>query len=138
MISKRLDLEPLQKALTSLEKAIDSVSKTVVGTDAYELARDGAIQRFEYTFELSWKNLKRYLEVYSLEQVDSLTGKDLFRRGFEEGLISDPEAWFAFKTARNMTSHIYNSAIANDVYNQVGKFTDASNKLLEQLRHRTQ
>ncbi|WP_448568477.1 nucleotidyltransferase substrate binding protein [Thermus sp.] len=31
-----------------------------------EFVRDSAIQRFEFTFELSWKTLKTYLELQGL------------------------------------------------------------------------
>ena len=51
--------------------------------------RDGVIQRFEYTFELSWKMIKRYLEIYSLEKPDGFTNTELFRMGFEQGLIDE-------------------------------------------------
>jgi len=52
--------------------------------------RDGVIQRFECTFELSWKMIKQYLEIYSLEKPDGFTSKELFRMGLEQRLIRDP------------------------------------------------
>lgn len=54
-----LDLTPLQGALASLRRALTRWQATQ-GED--EELRDACIQRFEYTFELSWKMLARRLE----------------------------------------------------------------------------
>ena len=51
--------------------------------------RDGLIQRFEFTYELSHKMLKRYLEMASAtpEQLQSMPFADLIRTGNEQGLL---------------------------------------------------
>jgi len=49
-------------------------------------------------FWLKEKNQKqqtRDLEIYSLEKPDGFTNKELFRMGFEQGLIRDAEGWSA-------------------------------------------
>lgn len=96
--------------------------------------RDGVIQRFEYTFELSWKTLKRFLEEYSLEKPDSFTNKELFRVGFEKGLIRDPESWFAYMKNRNLTNHIYEATIAKQVYESAKSFLHDAQYLLHRLQ----
>ena len=54
----KLDLTSWQRALASLERAI---TRSVAAPGDEEL-RDAVIQRFEYSYELSWKMLKRHLE----------------------------------------------------------------------------
>ena len=51
-----LDLSSLRDALASLNRALTRWQ--VAGSQDEEL-RDACIQRFEYTFELSWKMLAR-------------------------------------------------------------------------------
>lgn len=126
MSLKILDLSPLKKALTSLEAAL-AEPKT-------EFIRDSAIQRFEYTYELAWKMLKRQLERdEGSESVDHLGRKDLYRLAAEKGLIADVEAWFQFHADRNRTSHTYNESTAEDVYQTACRFAPAARALLAEL-----
>lgn len=68
------------------------------------------IRAFEFSFELSWKFIKRYLEQFSIEKVDGFTAKQLFRVAHEQGLIQNVDAWFKYLEKRNLTSHTYDGA----------------------------
>ncbi len=133
-----LDLSSFEKAIASLNTALDAYADTrqPEGSAEHELMRDGVIQRFEYTFELAWKMLKRYLEEYGLERVDSLTNRDLFRVGHEQGLLRDAEAWLNYMKSRNLTSHTYDQATAEAVYRSAKDFLQDARFLLSQLRDR--
>ena len=89
-----LDLRSLKKAVEALKLAFEIYDRNPLAEYLPEkvVLRDGVIQRFEFTFELSWKMLKRYLEEFGLEKVDGLNNRDLFRVGFEQGLLDEPEA----------------------------------------------
>jgi nucleotidyltransferase substrate binding protein (TIGR01987 family) len=65
----------------------------------------GAIQAFEFCFELSWKLLKRVL---NKQGVEVASPRDTFRKAAENMLISDVELWFDFIKKRNLTVHTYN------------------------------
>lgn len=135
-----LDLQSFKDAVQSLEVALNAYSSATFpeNTPERELMRDGVIQRFEYTFELAWKTLKRYLEEYGLEKVDSFSNRDLFRRGYELGLIQDAGAWFDYLKKRNLTSHTYRKAAAEAVYQAAQSFMRDVRFLLLQLEERTQ
>jgi len=115
-----LDLSSLRKAVASLERAIKVVStqiKNQVGTDQEEVLRAGVIQNFEFTYEICWKFMKRWLEInISDPAIDGMSRKELFRMAAESQLINNVENWFFYHKARNETSHTYNSEIAQNVY----------------------
>jgi len=135
-----LDLTGFKNAISSLEESLKAYNKTELpdGSVEKETMRDGIIQRFEYTFELSWKILKRFLEEYGMEKTDVLTNKQFFRMGFEKGLIDDPESWFDYLRSRNLASHTYNETTAKKVFEAAVLFlTDAKN-LLSRLEEKIQ
>lgn len=73
-----------------------------------ELEREGVIQRFEYTFELSWNVLKDRLE-YDGVNIAPVTPRQVIREAFQARLIDDCETWMDMLTDRNMMSHTYDS-----------------------------
>ncbi len=105
IILDKLNITSLLKA----QKAFSSALKEV----KTELERDGAIQRFEFTYELAWKTLKRIL---SFKGIDINNPRDVFRESAKAGLIDDPKVWFEFIKKRNLTTHTYNEECAEDIY----------------------
>jgi len=135
-----LDLSSLRKAVGSLGRAIKVAEKIIEGgsdTDEEEVIRAGVIQNFEFTYELCWKFMQRWIEINSAGQaVDGFTIKELFRVAAERQLIPDVEVWFGYHRARNKTSHIYNETVAKDVYETVRHFWDDATALLKTLEDR--
>jgi nucleotidyltransferase substrate binding protein (TIGR01987 family) len=127
-----LDLSALKKVLNSLERAIER-SKTV--PEDTEI-RDSVIQRFEYSYELSWKMMKRQLEMDSPTPIDVMGFKDMIRAAAERDLINNPEAWFEYRRQRNITAHTYNEIKAVQVYETALIFMQDAKMLLQQLQQR--
>jgi len=132
----KLDIMPLDRAVVSLKMGISQFKSLSDDANLKEAVRDGVIQRFEYTFELSWKMIKRYLEMYMTEKADELSSKDLFRRGAEAGLITDSGKWFVFREARNKTSHTYDKKAAELVYNAAAEFLPYAEELVTRLKEK--
>ena len=115
MKSEHLDLTSLKKALQSLISAekVYNMRASDVEIEERELLRAGVIQNFEFTYELCWKFMKRWIEMnVNPEAADGVTRRELFRRAAENKLIVDVDLWMDFHKARNATSHIYNEDIA--------------------------
>lgn len=129
--------------LTSFEKAHASLAAVLAVVPADEtqevLKRDATIQRFEYTYEIACRMLKRYLETASPSPatIDELGFRDLLRVGAEAGLIRDPEKWFVFREMRNITSHAYDEKKAVKICAVIPGFVEESKFLLVVLRERT-
>ncbi|MDQ6972459.1 MAG: nucleotidyltransferase substrate binding protein [Mariprofundaceae bacterium] len=133
-MSQSLDLTPLQKALDSLAFAVDRTEREKPD----DMLRDSVIQRFEYTYELCWKMLKRrlQLDIPSPEAIDAMSFREMIREGAERGLIDDPRAWFNYREKRNLTSHTYDAEIAKDVYQAALAFLNDAKLLLAMLQQR--
>jgi nucleotidyltransferase substrate binding protein (TIGR01987 family) len=92
-----------KKALKQLKDAVD-LSKE---RELSQLEKQGLIQGFEYTHELSWKCMKDFLEYRG--QTEQIFGsKDVTRIAFSTGLISNGDEWMNMIKSRNLSSHTYN------------------------------
>ncbi len=130
-----LDFSPLTKALASLQIAIQ---RSTHSPEDKEL-RDAVIQRFEYSFELSHKFLKRVLESESPspQLIDQLSYKDLLREAGEKGILTEFEKWVVFRDQRNITSHTYNEAKAISVHRTALDFYPEAVALAQKLMSRS-
>ena len=127
-----LDFTPLSKAVATLASALH---ETAARKDDL-LARDGCIQRFEYTYELCVKSLRRQLEdmADSPGEIDALGYKDMLRVAVERGLVADAVAWFGFRELRNTTSHAYDPDKAAQVFSGIPSFLVQAQLLLDHLK----
>ena len=73
--------------------------------DLSELELEGLVQRFEYTFELSWKVLQDLLQYKGYDFMLGPNGT--MKMAFEDGLISDHDGWRKMVKSRNTLSHVY-------------------------------
>jgi nucleotidyltransferase substrate binding protein (TIGR01987 family) len=92
--------EPLEKALTTLKEAWTEYQKDTSNT----FVRDSVIQRFEYTFEISHKILRRFLSdaEASRAEINEMLFNDLIRLGCKRGLLlNDLETWNKYRKLRN-------------------------------------
>ncbi len=131
MVNK-LTLTALEKAIQSLAEALEAYNKTLD-----EFIRDAVIQRFEYTYELSHKLLKRHLEMTSAnpDEIDTLSFQDLIRLGSEHRLLlSGWDQWSHFRKLRGATSHTYDESKALEVIKQIPQFYEEAHFLLKQLQ----
>lgn len=129
-----LDFSSFEKALSSLQRVLVR-SNSVPGD---EDIRDACIQRFEYTYELAFKMLKRQLEqeLPSSEDLDQLSFKEMIRVGAERGLVAVPERWFDYRAKRNITSHTYDEEKAREVFTVLADFAADAADLLDRLKSR--
>ena len=129
-----LDLSSLEMALASLGKAIERSAQDT--TD--EEIRDAVIQRFEYTYELCWKMLKRKIEMDhpNPAEVDQMSFKVLLREGAERGIVDNVEKWMGYREQRNITAHTYDQRKAESVYNTVLEFFPDARELFKKLGSR--
>jgi nucleotidyltransferase substrate binding protein (TIGR01987 family) len=102
-----------KKALATLERAVVAAKERNLN----EMEEQGLVKGFEFTFELSWKLLKDYLESKGFK--DFHGSKDTFKLAFQEGLISDGEIWMDMRDNRNRSSHTYEESISRQLISLV-------------------
>ena len=102
--------------LTNLNKAIAAL-ELAIAQPKNDFIRDSVIQRFEISYELAWKAIRKQLIVELGElEIDGISRRDLFRKAIGQKLISDFEVWTVFHEARNSTSHNYDETNAERVF----------------------
>lgn len=136
-----LELESLHCAICSLENAIRvSLQKQADPTTPLaeiDVIRAGVIQNFEFTYELCWKFMKRWLEEQiGSTYVDGVPRRELFRLAAENRLLTDVDRWMDFHQARNRTSHTYDTATAQAVFQESLAFLPAAQDFMHQLSRR--
>ena len=62
--------------------------------------------------------------------------RQLYRLAAKAGLIDDVGAWMDFHAARNQTSHTYNRAIAQTVFEMAPVFAKQAQSMCAQLEQR--
>ena len=86
-----LDFTTLGKVINQLEKSLQYATSNAAQADPglFEQLRNSVIQCFEFTYELSHKMLKRYLEETTANPEDSdlNTFQNLIRTGNEKNLL---------------------------------------------------
>lgn len=96
------------RALVLLRQAVELVGEegAELSPEMLAIVREGAIQRFEYTFELGWKTLKDYLAWRGVSLVRLGPG-DVIRAAFGAGYIAHGQDWMDALDARNEMAHVY-------------------------------
>ena len=81
----RLDLTALRNALQRLSEGLQRYERDTGDTQI----RDGLVQRFEFTYEISHRTLKRYLEFTAATpaEYDAMPFSDMIRTANEQGLL---------------------------------------------------
>lgn len=83
-----------------------------------DLAIDGVLHRFEFTFELAWKTMKDYLEYQGIiGKIGS--PREIIKEAFAAGLIEDGEIWIKMMLSRNELSHLYDEEASREIYNNI-------------------
>lgn len=113
-----------KKALTKLEDGVAIRNRTVTNhifesENLDEIVREAIIRRFVNTHELAWKLMQAYLEY---QGVFNLMGSaNATREAFAAGLIEDGELWMDMIKSRNLSSHTYDEAAVQLIFDDILK-----------------
>lgn len=121
--TEKINLSSILKA----QKVFEEFRKNLI-TDQDKTA---TVQAFEFCYELSWKLMKRVLEVEGLEVSSP---KDAFRTAALNHLIDEPELWFEFQKRRDLTVHSYDKKNLELIVSIFNLFSKEMEKLITRVR----
>ena len=126
--------------ITSLENAVKRLGEILVRyqkdvTD--DGIRDSVIQRFEFTYSIALKTLRKYFieRAFVVDDVEHMSFNDMIRTANRlELLKSNLEIWTNYRNMRNLTSHTYNEEIALKVVSIIPAFYEEILYLMDKLK----
>lgn len=106
-----------KNALNKLEEALTENIEEL-SENAKQIIIDGALHRFEFTFELAWKTIKDYLEYMGITEKTG-SPRENIQQAFKQGIIEDGEIWIQIMLSRNELSHLYDEQASRRIYNDI-------------------
>ena len=96
----------------------------------FDIACEGFIQRFEFTFELAWKTMKDYLE-YLLVEVEP-SPRFVIQEAYEKGIIPNAQIFIEMAKSCNKMSHEYDREKFKEIYFKIkNEYQPAIHELYE-------
>lgn len=117
-------LDRLYEAVTDFNNFKNYVTSPENEERIYRTYRDSMIQRFEFSVDLFWKYIKKYLEEEIKQDIKIAGPKPIIRDACKAKLISEKDAKIIINMIndRNMSSHIYKEEIANQIGTRIGNY----------------
>ncbi len=139
----QLDVSRLADAIAQLEEALEVYNSDVrkIEPRLTRLLRSAIVQAFEFTYELSYNMIKRYLSLVSANpaEIDQMSFSNIIREAYRQGLVqSELPAWREHRRRRGSTSHAYDEDLAQEVFEHAPVFLEEARYLLAQLKYRSE
>lgn len=99
--------------------------------------RDSVIQRFEFTYSIAIKTLKKYFidRAFIIDDINQMSFNDMIRTANQLNLLkSNLEVWSEYRKMRNLTSHTYDEVIALKVVGVIPEFYEEIIYLIDRLK----
>lgn len=123
----------MKEIFTSFEKSLDKFENILQKEKTME-NRDSAIKRFEFTIELAWKTIQKFMRE---QEIICRSPKGCIKEAFKFGLIKDDPRWIEAFEDRNLTVHAYSEEVAEEIYNRLPVYLEIFKSLKEKLNDYT-
>jgi nucleotidyltransferase substrate binding protein (TIGR01987 family) len=107
----------LKESYETFKKAYEKLKEFIETDNQSEKDRAAIIHAYEYTFELFWKALQRYLQDF--ETVSETGPGATIRNAFQFGLIDDGQDYMDMLRDRNLIAHTYKENISIDIHDRI-------------------
>lgn len=126
-----------QDGLMYFERALERFRIVVAERDRWvaegngDIVLDVAVKRFEFTYEMAWKALKRFLDYLG---IDARAPRPVFKEAYAQGLLPNEQVWLDMIEMRNLSSHVYDEQEISRILLELERYLAAFDSLLKQLR----
>ena len=118
--------------ISKFEKALGRLKEVLETKEDSDIIIDATIRRFEFTFEMAWKAIKKVLNYYG---EDCQSPRNCIKKAFAQGWIEDEGNWLVLLDARNRTSHIYSEEAAREVYEFIKEKFSLFENLIKSIKN---
>lgn len=107
----------MKELFASFEKSLQRLKEVL--EEETTINRDAAIKRFEFTVELAWKCLQKFLRE---EGTVCRSPKECLKEAFKFGLVEDDPGWMEILEDRNLTIHLYDEKTVDEIYQRLPRY----------------
>lgn len=107
----------LKESYNTFRKAYLKLTEFIDNDDKTEISKAAIIHAYEYTFELWWKMVQKYLEYVG--SVQDYGPNATIKNAFQYNIISDGQIWMDMLRDRNLTTHTYKEDVAEEIYSRI-------------------
>lgn len=117
-----------EDALYNYAKALERFAQVVEREERYkedgygDVYLDLIIKRFEFTYEMSWKTIKRLLSFLGIEVKSP---RETFKEAYAQGIITDEAIWLDMIEQRNLSSHVYDEYEVAEILDKKERYKEA-------------
>lgn len=128
-----------EDGLYNFEKSFERFKSIIERKDEFysegfsDVYLDIAVKRFEFTYEMCWKALKRHLD---FEGINCTGPRNSFKEAYAQGLVKEQDVFLDMIEMRNLTSHIYDEAEISDILVNLDQYKEAFENVLKELKVR--
>lgn len=101
--------------------------------ESEDILRNSVIQSFEFTIELFWKVLKKFLDY---EKIETNFPREVFKESFQRKMIYDEQIWLEMLDDKNNSSHAYKLEKAIIIYENIKRYAPILEKTYQELQNR--
>ena len=98
----------------TFKKAHSKLKEFIETDNGSEKDRGAIINAFQYTFELWWKTMQKYMQEQEL--LEELGPAATMRGAFHYQFIDDGDSYMTMLKDRNLITHTYKENVASDIY----------------------
>lgn len=126
-----------QDGLMYFERALERFRVVVSERDRWvaegngDIVLDVAAKRFEFTYEMAWKALKRLLDYMG---IDARAPRPIFKEAYAQGLLEDQQVWLDMIEMRNLSSHVYDEHEISRILVELERYLTAFESLLRGMQ----
>lgn len=107
----------LKQAYENLRNAYLKLQQFLKEDNNTEIARAGIVHAYEFTFELFWKFLQRYMEYLAI--LEEHGPNAVIRTAFQNNVIKNGQDYMDMLRDRNLVTHTYKENVATEIYERI-------------------